>query len=151
MAKKFTEHKPVSARAIVPSVIDEAPRAMRIEDFPDVENEREHITTALTSAVKPRLDDSNLDVNPDIRSTTVATNRLQAAVPITPALPEKKMISTPIDSGLRKILFELRADYEISIAFTVETALREYFASRPTSSIAEDLKGRGGRLRRHQK
>ena len=151
MAKKFTERKPVSARGIVPSAIDEPPRAMRIDDFPDLEGEREHIKSALTSAVKPLLEDYELESNLEPASHVMQASAPPAIVPAVHITPEKKMISTPIDSGLRKILFELRSDFEISIAFTVETALREYFAGRPTSSIADDLKGRGGRLRRHQK
>ncbi len=67
---------------------------------------------------------------------------------LAPAKPATKMIATPIDAQLRQRVRDLRGQFEISEAFVVETALRTFFADRPLSDVAADLRARGGRLRR---
>jgi hypothetical protein len=61
-----------------------------------------------------------------------------------------KMISTPIDTELRLRVRELRSVHEISEAFVLESALRDFFGDRDLTDVAADLRARGGRLRRNR-
>lgn len=102
---------------------------MRLDDFGDDSGRREHLDEALASTVGQR-----------------------PALPASPTAPSPsrttKMIATPIDATLRKMIRDLRGEHEVSEAFTLETALRDYFGDRPLDEIAADLRRRGGRLRR---
>jgi len=62
--------------------------------------------------------------------------------------PAREMLSTPIASALRQMLRDLKFYKNISQAFTVETALKDFFANRTMDEVAADLRSRGGRLRR---
>jgi len=71
------------------------------------------------------------------------------SAPPTPAPPRvREMLSTPIDASLRQTLRKLRYEFKVAEAFTVETALREFFGVRRIEDVVADLQGRGGRLRR---
>ncbi len=130
--KKLNERSPVSARAAVPP--SAAPTAgMRLDDFSNEGDRREHVDEALTSTIGQR---SALPSAPSLAEST--KSRLRPT----------KMIATPIDASLRKMIRDLRGDHEVSEAFTLETALREYFGDRSLEDIAADLRRRGGRLRR---
>jgi len=130
--KKLNERSPVSARVAVPAPA--APTVgMRLDDFPDEADRREHVDEALTSAIGQR------PTPPSPPSLVAATKS---------RLRPTKMIATPIDASLRKMIRDLRGDHEVSEAFTLETALREYFGDRSLDEIAADLRRRGGRLRR---
>lgn len=125
--KKLSERTPVSARAAVPTPL--ATGGMRLDDFDDDSSRREHVDEALASTVGQRVvSDSPPSPSPPARTT--------------------KMIATPIDAKLRKVIRDLRSEHEVSEAFTLETALREYFRDRSLDDIAADLRRRGGRLRR---
>jgi len=131
--KKLTERVSVSAREAVP--LRDAPAAkvgMRLGDFDGEAERREHIDQALASTVA--------SVPASVASIPPERGR--------PAMRPTKMIATPIDATLRKILRDLRNEHEVSEAFILETALREYFGTRPLDEIAADLRRRGGRLRR---
>ncbi len=124
--KKLSERAPISARAAVPTPPNSA---MRLEDFDDDSPRREHVDEALASTVGQRIvSPSTPTPSPPARTT--------------------KMIATPIDAKLRKVIRDLRSEHEVSEAFTLETALREYFRDRSLDDIAADLRRRGGRLRR---
>jgi hypothetical protein len=102
---------------------------MRLDDFNDDGDRREHVDEALASTVGQRaVVPSPPSPSPPARTT--------------------KMIATPIDAKLRKVIRDLRSEHEVSEAFTLETALREYFRDRSLDDIAADLRRRGGRLRR---
>lgn len=127
MKKKFEPVVPQSAREAVPSV----GTGMHLDDF---------------AVSNPRVDHLEESLAPTIAE-------LKPVIPTTPSphnAPTRttKMIATPIEAGLRKMLRELRNEYEVSEAFTIETALRAYFGDRPLAEIAAELRERGGRLRR---
>jgi len=129
MKKTLKEVAPQSARAAVPGA------SMRVDDF-KVENDRlEHLNLSLAPTLAERSLRS-LPASQPLKATSVPQTRVT------------KMISTPIDVTLRKMLRDLRNDHEISEGFTVETALREYFRGRSPVEIATDLRERGGCLRR---
>lgn len=112
---------------------------MRLADFADDGARREHVDEALTSAVAQR----------SAAPTMVSTSAPEPPpMQMKPAMRPTKMIATPIDVSLRKMIRDLRSDHDVSEAFTLETALREYFSDRPVEEIAADLRRRGGRLRR---
>jgi len=111
---------------------------MRLADFAEDAGRREHIDDALASAVAQR------SAPPAIEPTSAPEPPMQPK----PAMRPTKMIATPIDSTLRKMIRSLRNEHDVSEAFTIETALREYFSDRPLEEIAADLRHRGGRLRR---
>ena len=135
--KKLNERPPVSAREAVPP--PPAPSGgMRLADFAEDAGRREHIDDALASAVAQR------SAPPAIEPTSAPEPPIQPK----PAMRPTKMIATPIDSTLRKTIRSLRNEHDVSEAFTIETALREYFSDRPLEEIAADLRHRGGRLRR---
>lgn len=102
---------------------------MRLEDFDDDSARREHVDEALASTVGQRA------VSPPTPTPSPPTRTT-------------KMIATPIDAKLRKVIRDLRSEHEVSEAFTLETALQEYFRDRSLDDIAADLRRRGGRLRR---
>jgi len=129
--KKLNERTPISARAAVPT-LPVASGGMRLDDFGDDDGtRREHVDEALASTVGQR---SVLPASP--------------TAPSPPPSRTTKMIATPIDARLRKMIRDLRGEHEVSEAFTLETALRDYFGDRPLDEIAADLRRRGGRLRR---
>ncbi len=104
---------------------------MRLDDFGDDGVRRQHVDEALASTVGQR---SILPASPTAPSPSPTRTT--------------KMIATPIDATLRKMIRDLRGEHEVSEAFTLETALRDYFGDRPLDEIAADLRRRGGRLRR---
>lgn len=138
MKKLLQEVAPRSARSAVPQP-PVAGAVMSLDDVPGSARSRQ-VEESLERAVLPQQQ---------------AEEPLHQAVPspMPPSVvrPEKaatKMIATPIDAQLRQRVRELRAQYEVSEAFVVETALRTFFGERSISDVAADLRARGGRLRR---
>lgn len=140
MKKQLQEVTPRSARMVAPPPSAITGVVMSLDDLPG--NERSQIVEeSLERAVLHRAKEEE-----PARTIELAP---AAAAPIPPsAKPTTKMIATPIESQLRQRLRDLRGQFEISESFVVETALRTFFADRPLSDVAADLRARGGRLRR---
>jgi hypothetical protein len=112
---------------------------MSLDDLPG--NERSQIVEeSLERAVLPQTKEEE-------PARKIEPAPMAAPVPVR-ASPTTKMIATPIESQLRQRVRDLRGQFEISESFVVETALRAFFADRPLSDVAADLRARGGRLRR---
>lgn len=179
MTKKFTEASPRSASAVAPQGAPpsgESPvvgLTMQLDDLP-VDARSQHLEDSLeraqivnTAAEEvPAAPAANAPASPAAHAhepvaaaagnaTTPAsappiTETSPASAPPPKARPATKMIATPIDAELRLRVRDLRGRHEISEAFVVETALTEFFGSRPLEEIAADLRARGGRLRRNR-
>ena len=142
MKKQLQEVTPRSARTVAPPPPTTTGAVMSLDDLPG--NERSQIVAeSLERAVLPQGKEEGPARN-------IEPARAAASVPVqaTPAAPATKMIATPIESQLRQRVRDLRGQFEISESFVVETALRTFFADRPISEVAADLRARGGRLRR---
>jgi hypothetical protein len=141
MKKQLQEVSPRSARAVAPAPPAITGAVMSLDDLPG--NERSQIVAeSLERAVLPQPKEEGAARN-------IEPTPAPAPVPVpVQASPATKMIATPIESQLRQRVRDLRGQFEISESFVVETALRTFFADRPLSEVAADLRARGGRLRR---
>ncbi len=131
MKKQLQEIAPRSARALATPPPVPVGRAMSLDDLNDDHLRAQHVEESLERALPPRT-----------REIAPVVSRVESSVRTT------KMIATPIDGRLRQSVRAIRAQYEISESFVVETALRLFFADRSLADIAADLRARGGRLRR---
>lgn len=139
MKKQLQEVIPRSARTVAPLAPATTGAVMSLDDLPG--NARSQIVEeSLERAVLPQAKEEE-----PARSIELAPTA--TPVPL-PARTATKMIATPIESQLRQRVRDLRGQFEISESFVVETALRTFFADRPLSDVAADLRARGGRLRR---
>jgi len=139
MKKQLQEVTPRSARTVAPPPPTTTGAVMSLDDLPG--NERSQIVAeSLERAVLPQAKEEET-----ARNIEPAPGAVPVPVQATPAT---KMIATPIESQLRQRVRDLRGQFEISESFVVETALRTFFADRPLSEVAADLRARGGRLRR---
>ncbi len=130
MKKHLQEIAPQSARALAtpPAPVG---RAMLLDDLDHDHPRAQHVEASLERALPPRPREvAPTSFRPEFSTRTT------------------KMIATPIDGRLRQSVRTIRAQYEISESFVVETALRLFFADRSLADIAADLRARGGRLRR---
>ena len=142
MKKQLQEVTPRSARTVAPPPPAITGAVMSLDDLPG--NERSQIVAeSLERAVLPQAKEEET-----ARNIEPAPAAAPFPVRATPATPVTKMIATPIESQLRQRVRDLRGQFEISESFVVETALRTFFADRPLSDVAADLRARGGRLRR---
>ncbi len=142
MKKQLQEVTPRSARTVAPPPPAITGAVMSLDDLPG--NERSQIVAeSLERAVLPQAKEEET-----ARNIEPAPAAAPFPVRATPATPATKMIATPIESQLRQRVRDLRGQFEISESFVVETALRTFFADRPLSDVAADLRARGGRLRR---
>ena len=142
MKKQLQEVTPRSARTVAPPPPAITGAVMSLDDLPG--NERSQIVAeSLERAVLPQAKEEET-----ARNIEPAPAAAPVPVQATPAAPATKMIATPIESQLRQRVRDLRGQFEISESFVVETALRTFFADRPLSEVAADLRARGGRLRR---
>ncbi len=139
MKKQLQEVTPRSARIVAPPPPATTGAVMALDDLPG--NERSQIVAeSLERAVLPQAKEEG-------PAEYVEITPAAPPVPLPPR-PATKMIATPIESQLRQRVRDLRGQFEISESFVVETALRAFFAERPLSDVAADLRARGGRLRR---
>lgn len=131
MKKHLQELAPRSARALAAPPLAPVGRAMSLDDLNGGDLRSQHVEESLERALPPR------------------TRMIAPAAPRSESPPRTtKMIATPIDGRLRQSVREIRAQYEISESFVVETALRAFLADRSLADVAADLRARGGRLRR---
>lgn len=132
MKKQLQEVAPRSARTAAPAAPASPGAVMSLDDLP-ANARSQTVEESLERALLPQVkeEESRENVEPPVS-----------------AKPATKMIATPIDAQLRQRVRELRGQFEISEAFVIETALRTFFADRPLSDVAADLRARGGRLRR---
>lgn len=167
MKKTFTEAKPRSATDAAPAgtpPLGQPGATMTLDELPDdlrtqnIENSLERIdqgnpvvaaaapgATATTGAQTQPA--SIAPPKPVVRAEPASS---VIATPAAQAKPALKMISTPIDAEVRRRVRELRLSHDISEAFVLETALRDFFGDRENEDIAMDLRARGGRLRRNR-
>jgi hypothetical protein len=139
MKKQLQEVTPRSARTAAPPTPPAAGAFMTLEDLP--ENERSQLVAeSLERTLLPQAKEE--EAPPSVYSAPAPTPVLL------PEQPKNKMIATPIDAALRQRVRDLRGQFEISESFVIETALRTFFADRPLSDVAADLRARGGCLRR---
>ena len=166
MKKTYTEAKPRSAKDAAPAGTPPAiqPGAtMTLDELPD-----DHRTQNLGESLE-RIDRNDTGAASGSAGTVGTQPRNEPvttappgppiskepipSAPATPVPPVKlalKMISTPIDAEVRRRVRELRLSHDISEAFVLETALRDFFRDREIEEIAMDLRARGGRLRRNR-
>ncbi len=145
MKKRLQEVTSRSARTLAPPPPAITGAVMSLDDLP--KNERSQIVAeSLERAVLPpaKEEETARNIEPALAAAPVPVQ----ATPGMPPRPATKMIATPIESQLRQRVRDLRGQFEISESFVVETALRTFFADRPLSEVAADLRARGGRLRR---
>ena len=167
MKKTFTEAAPRSAAVEAP--LGSAPlptgQTMTLDELPadhraqTIESSLERID--LNPAPAPPTQAPAIvpaETTPPVDQATSggAAQSPPTQIPIAqPPAPEPKkatvkMISTPIDAELRLRVRELRSVHEISEAFVLESALRDFFGDRDLTEVAADLRARGGRLRRNR-
>jgi hypothetical protein len=171
MKKTFTETAPRSAAVEAP--LGSAPlltgQTMTLDELPadhraqTIESSLERIDlnpapapAPASPTPAPAIVPAEMSAPVDQATSAGAAKSPPPQIPIEqPPAPEPKkatvkMISTPIDAELRLRVRELRSVHEISEAFVLESALRDFFANRDLSDVAADLRARGGRLRRNR-